>query len=70
MKSGSSSPIMKRKLCVHDRPTIPMLLKVVLFYYLTIGTFYMYIPFCWLQHAVVDADGLAWCNIISKLVNN
>jgi len=68
MKSGSSSPIMKRKLCAHDRPAIPGLLEVVLFYYLTIGTLYMYIPFCWLRHAVVD--GLAWCNIISKLVNN
>lgn len=70
MKSGSSSPIMKRKLCVHDRPAIPALLEVVLFYYLTIGSLYMYIPFCRLRYVVVDADGLAWCNIISKLVNN
>lgn len=34
-------------------------LEVVLFYYLTIGSLYMYIPFCSLRHVVVDADGLA-----------
>lgn len=70
MKSGSSSPIMKRKLCVHDRPAIPVALEVVLFYYPTIGSLCMYILFGWLRNAVVDADGLARCNIISTLVNN
>jgi len=59
MKSGSSSPIMKRKLCVHDRPAIPVLLEVVLFYYLTIGSLCMYIQFCRLRNAVVVADAVS-----------